>query len=232
MWRGTIRLLLLNLPSPGKLLRPFLNQDAKVKLRVGPHQNQTEWVEDCLGCALGEIVAEAGGPAWDATGFDQLLQRARAELHPRVTIVAETSLEVLEALADLEAAFNRPALQRYNAALADIADQAASLVYPGFLTAIGSDRLADVRRYLEAATRRLERLPQDPEGDSRHMNTIQALEAELDRLQQAMPGEPRLLDVAWLIQELRVSLFAQVLGTREKVSEKRIRNLMHDIEMG
>ncbi len=232
MWHGTIRLLLLNLPSPGKLLRPFLNQDARATLRVGPHQNQTKWVEDCLGCAVGEIVAEAGGPAWDATGFDRLLQRVREELHPRVTTVASNSLEVLEALADLEAAFNRPAVQRYEAALADIADQAASLVYPGFLTAIGSDRLADVRRYLVAATRRIERLSQDPDGDLRHMSTIQALEAELDRLQQAMPGEPRLLDVAWLIQELRVSLFAQVLGTREKVSEKRIRSLMYEIEMG
>jgi ATP-dependent helicase HrpA len=64
------------------------------------------------------------------------------------------------------------------------------------------------------------------------MNTIHALEANLERLQTALPNEPRLIDVAWLIQELRVSLFAQVLGTREKVSEKRIRNLMREIEMG
>ena len=232
MWSGTIRLLLLNLPSPGKLLRPFLSPDAKEILRVGPHQTQTEWVEDCLGCTVGEIMAEAGGPAWDATGFDRLLQRTRDELHPRVTDVARASLEVLEALANLERSFNRPGVQRYQAALTDIADQVASLIYPGFLTAIGSDRLGDVRRYLEAATRRIDRLPQDPEGDSRHMNTIHTLEANLERLQTALPDEARLIDVAWMIQELRVSLFAQILGTREKVSEKRIRKLMHDIEMG
>ncbi len=232
MWRGTTRLLLLNLPSPGKLLRPYLTEDAKALLRVGPHQNQAEWVEDCLGCAVGEIMAEAGGPAWDATGFDRLLRRARDELHLRIATVAGTSLEVFGALADLEAAFNRPAVQRYGAALADIADQAASLVYPRFLTAIGSDRLADVGRYLRAATRRIDRIPHDPDRDLRHMKAVQALEAELERLQSALPDEPRLIEVAWMIQELRVSLFAQVLGTREKVSEKRIRALMHDIEMG
>jgi ATP-dependent helicase HrpA len=232
MWRGTIRLLLLNLPSPGKLLRPFLTPDTKELLRVGPHQNQTEWVEDCLGCAVGEIMSGAGGPAWDATAFDRLLQLARDELAPRITAVARTSLEILEALGDLERVFNRPAVQKHKAALADVANQAASLIYPGFLTAIGSDRLADVRRYLEAATRRIERLPRDPDGDLRHMNTIEALEAELERLRAALPNEPRLNDVAWLIEELRVSLFAQVLGTREKVSEKRIRQLMRKIEMG
>jgi ATP-dependent helicase HrpA len=181
---------------------------------------------------VGEIMTEGGGPAWDATAFDGLLQLARDELDARITTVARTSLEVLEALADLELAFNRPGVQKHEAALADVADQAASLVYPGFLTAIGSDRLVDVRRYLEAATRRIERLPRDPDGDRRHMNTIHALEAELERLQAALPNEPRLNDVAWLIQELRVSLFAQLLGTKEKVSEKRIRQLMHEIEMG
>jgi ATP-dependent helicase HrpA len=232
MWSGTIRLLLLNLPAARKLLRPFLTPDAKETLRVGPHQNQTEWMDDCLGCAVGEIIAEAGGPAWDATGFDRLLARARDQLHSRVIAVASISLEVLEALADLERAFNRPGIDKHQAALADVADQATSLIYPGFLTAIGSDRLPDVRRYLEAATRRLERIPQNPDSDSRHMNTIHALEANLERLQTALPNEPRLIDVTWLIQELRVSLFAQVLGTREKVSEKRIRNLMREIEMG
>ena len=45
MWRGTVRLLLLNLPSPGKLLRPLLDRDAKSGLRAGPHADQTEWVE-------------------------------------------------------------------------------------------------------------------------------------------------------------------------------------------
>ncbi len=99
-------------------------------LRVGPHADQTEWVEDCLGCALGEIITRAGGPAWDATGFDRLLSRARDELHPLVTRVASESLELLAALGEAEAAFNRLDEERHGEVIDDIANQVASLVYP------------------------------------------------------------------------------------------------------
>ncbi|MCP4306002.1 MAG: ATP-dependent RNA helicase HrpA [bacterium] len=232
MWQGTIRLLLLNLPSPGKLLRPFLTPEAKQALRTGPHADQTEWVEDCLGCALGEIVVEAGGPAWDGVGFDRLLTRARDELHTRVTSVAQDSLALLVALESTEVAFNRLDEERHVAAITDIANQVGSLIYPRFLTSIGSERIPDVRRYLEAIERRIDRLPQDAVRDTTNLELVHQLEEELDRLSAAMPDEPRLMDVAWMIQEFRVSLFAQTLGTRGKVSEKRIRNLLTEIEDG
>ncbi|MCP3997454.1 MAG: ATP-dependent RNA helicase HrpA, partial [bacterium] len=232
MWQGTLRLLLLNLPSPGKLLRPLLDQDAKAALRTGPHADQTEWVHDCLGCALGEILTAAGGPAWDAVGFDRLLRRAQDELHPLVTRVAGDSLELLEALQDTERAFNRLDDDRHAPVIADIGSQVGSLVYPGFLTQIGSERINDVRRYLLAIEKRIDRLPQEPQRDTANMDLIHTLEAELDRITAAIPDEPRLMEAAWLIQELRVSLFAQSIGTRGKVSEIRVRRLLHDIEMG
>jgi ATP-dependent helicase HrpA len=175
-------------------------------------------------------VAEAGGPAWDATGFDTLLLTVRDELHPRVTAVARDSLDVLDALRGAELAFNRLDEERHATALRDIADQVGSLIYPGFLTAVGSERLPDIRRYLEAIERRIDRLQQDAARDERMMKRIHDLEKEVDRLQEAMPGEERLMYAAWMIQELRVSLFAQALGTREKVSEKRIRRLLTEIE--
>jgi ATP-dependent helicase HrpA len=232
MWRGTLRLLLLNLPSPGKLLRPLLDQEARATLRTGPHADQTEWVHDCLGCALGEIVTDAGGPAWDAVGFDRLLRRAQDELHPLVTRVARDSLDLFEALQDAEIAFNRLEDDRDAAVMADIGSQVGSLVYPGFLTQIGSERIDDVRRYLLAIAKRIDRLPQDPQRDVANMDLIHSLESELDRITTAIPDEPRLMDAAWLIQELRVSLFAQSIGTRGKVSEVRVRRLLYEIEMG
>ena len=64
------------------------------------------------------------------------------------------------------------------------------------------------------------------------MEIIHGLEAELDRISAALPGDPQLMDAAWLIQELRVSLFAQSIGTKGKVSVKRVRQLLYDIEMG
>jgi ATP-dependent helicase HrpA len=232
MWQGTIRLLLLNLPSPGKVLRPMLDRDARAALRVGPHADQTEWVDDCLGCALGEIITRAGGPAWDATAFDRLLARARDELHPLVTRVAAGSLDLLAVLEEAEIAFNRLDEEHNGAVIDDIANQVASLVYPGFLTRIGSDRIADVTRYLEAIIVRIDRLKSDPVRDAANMALIHDLEAELDRIAAGLPGDPRLMDAAWMIQELRVSLFAQILGTRAKVSEVRVRRFLDEIEMG
>jgi ATP-dependent helicase HrpA len=232
MWQGTVRLLLLNLPSPGKLLRPLVDRETREALRTGPHADQTEWVEDCLGCALREIITTSGGPAWDNAGFDRLLLRARDELHPLVTRVARDSLELLEALEDAEYAYNRLNDDRHDEAIADIGTQVSSLVYPGFLTQIGPARIPDVRRYLLAIARRIDRLLMEPARDAADMAIVQDLESELDRIAAAMPGEPRLMEVAWMLQELRVSLFAQSIGTKGKVSEVRVRRLLHEIEMG
>ena len=139
---------------------------------------------------------------------------------------------MLEKLRLVEIAFNRLDADKYPEVAEDITTQVSSLIYPQFLTMVGSDRLPDLHRYLEAIERRLERLPRDPARDAIHMGRIHALEHELDRLQEAMPGEDRLMEAAWLIQELRVSFFAQAIGTRGKVSEKRVRSLLTEIEMG
>ena len=139
---------------------------------------------------------------------------------------------MLETLQLVEIEFNRADEARFGAVLQDVADQVTSLVYPGFVTAVGSRRLPDIRRYLEAAGRRLQRLAENPARDAELMAVIHELEAELDRLRDALPDEPRLLDIAWMIQELRVSFFAQALGTRGKVSEQRIRRALNEIEMG
>ena len=58
------------------------------------------------------------------------------------------------------------------------------------------------------------------------MERIRELEIERDDLSDAIPGSVELIDVAWMLQELRVSLFAQALGTKGKVSEKRITEMM------
>ena len=95
------------------------------------------------------------------------------------------------------------------------------------MTATGVKRLPDVERYLRAAERRLERLPDAPAPDLDKLRGVQELEAEHARRLAAWPaGRPvpaALRDVPWLLEELRVSHFAQALGTRGQVSAKRIR---------
>jgi ATP-dependent helicase HrpA len=175
-------------------------------------------------------MVKTGGLPWNAVQFDVLLAAVRDELDDELISVAEDSLRALWTLRNVRAVIDAAA-GKYPEAASDVRIQIRRLIYDGFLTGLGADRLADVHRYLEAIDRRLARLPEDPGRDEQLMHRVQALEAEFDDLQEALPPSRSITDIAWMLQELRVSLFAQTLGTREKVSEKRIRSALTDVAM-
>ena len=225
-WDGVRRLLLLTLPSPGKLLRPLLDDSAKLALQSGPYESAAEWAEDCLHAAVDEILA-AGVP-FDAVGFDRLVARARDELDEKVARTGGVSLDVFESLHRVEVAAARLP-DRFGYAVSDVAAQLNGLIYPGFVAALGSDRLADVRRYLDAAAYRLERLAENPARDRERMDGVIALETRYEELLDTLPASDALVAVGWQLQELRVSMFAQAIGTREAVSEKRIRKALDQL---
>jgi ATP-dependent helicase HrpA len=105
-------------------------------------------------------------------------------------------------------------------------------VRPGFVAEAGAARIADVERYLRAAAQRLERLPGALGAERDRLAVVAELEDLLAARLAARPdGErsPELAEVRWLLEELRVSLFAQALGTRRgagPISAKRIRRLL------
>jgi ATP-dependent helicase HrpA len=110
-------------------------------------------------------------------------------------------------------------------AVEDLRAQLARLVHPGFVSATGSRRLADALRYLGAMERRLERLTEAPGRDRDLMLRVQRLEDEYERLlAQWPPGElpVEVEHIHWMLEELRVSFWAQSLGTAYAVSEQRI----------
>jgi ATP-dependent helicase HrpA len=112
----------------------------------------------------------------------------------------------------------------------DMAAQLASLVPADVAVRSGVARLPHVLRYLRAMQRRLGQLPKDVDRDRALMDRVHAVEDAwrdaLDALPPSAPVPPELADVRWLLEELRVSLFAQQLGTAQKVSEKRILALL------
>ena len=118
----------------------------------------------------------------------------------------------------------------YTSALGDIRGQIDSLVRPGFVTRAGVSRLRDLLRYLDAAGRRVERLPADPHRDAERQSVIDRLTRRyLDRLDHVASGPwgqsevgAELAGIPWMIEELRVSLWAQQLGTATPVSETRV----------
>ena len=227
-----VALLLLHLPNPNALLRPLLTNRAKRAIRSGPYEAPGDWVADCVDAAMAAAIDAAGGPAWDAVAFDNLVNRVRATLPDLLDEIGAESLAALETVQSTRLALDQLPTGLFDEAADDVAAQIDRLVYPGFLSAIGAARLPDIHRYLQGALQRLEKLPVNPLRDRESLARLRALEAEHDRLIEAIGLTPDLIDVAWQLEELRISLFAQTLGTSGKVSEKRIRRRLEEITFG
>jgi len=226
MRAGTRRLLLRTLPSPRKVLGPVVTNEVKLALAGLELHDVAALVEDCSTAAVDHLVAAHGGPAWDADGFAALEAGVRAGFTATLLDVGRSAGEVL-----VEAArVRRRLIEADGPALApsvhDMRVQLARLVYPGFVTATGADRLRDLLRYVRAIGRRLDKLPSEPGRDRQRMAAVQELERERERLAARWAPGTAPAEVAatrWLVEELRVSVFAQALGTSRPVSEPRIR---------
>ncbi|MEU9833140.1 ATP-dependent RNA helicase HrpA [Streptosporangium sp. NPDC048047] len=227
MWEGTRRLLLLNTPSPAKQVLGRLDNQAKLALSRSPHAGAVALFDDCVACAADRLMSEYGGPVWDGPAFTALHDKVRAELFDTTEEVVS---RVRDILAVWHAVSSRLAEARSTPAVEDVRDQVGDLVYPGFVTATGHKRLTDLLRYLRAAERRLEKMADDPFRDEERMYKIHDLEDEYHDLVEKLPPARRADDdvreIRWMIQELRVSYFAQTLGTPYPISDKRIRKAM------
>jgi ATP-dependent helicase HrpA len=229
MWAGTRKMLRLNLPSPMKFITRSLTNQAKLVLNRNPHGSVAALLEDCVDCAVDKLVTDNGGPVWDEAGFAVLLEKVRGGLNSGVLDVLSEVERILRAANDVEArlADTRGPAQ----SLADIRAQLTGLVYRGFVTDTGQDRLPNLVRYLRAIERRLEKLPTDPTRDLDRLADVEWLTEEYRTLLAAQPAgtfNAALRDVRWMLEELRVSYFAQTLGTAYPVSTKRILRAMDE----
>ncbi|HZI97424.1 MAG TPA: DUF3418 domain-containing protein, partial [Actinomycetales bacterium] len=115
-------------------------------------------------------------------------------------------------------------------ALADVQSQLDGLVHRGFVTEVGATRLPDLLRYLRGVDVRLERLTGDVVRDRDATGVVQRLAEEYARVVSSLPASRRLDDdvvhVRWMLEELRLSLFAQTVKTAYPVSDKRIRKAL------
>jgi ATP-dependent helicase HrpA len=226
MWAGTRRLLLEAIPSPVRFVLDRQTNQAKLTLSRYRHGSATDLFADCLAAAADDLIAANGGPAWDEAGFKRLLDAVREEL-PAATLEVVSAVERALAVAgQVEARLAELTNPAFAPAIADVRAQLDDLVYPGWVTATGRRRLGDVRRYLRAMVQRLERLPGDLSRDAERMAGVARVTAAwreaLDRLPAAGRPDPALAELRWMLEELRVSYFAQSLGTPYPVSEKRV----------
>jgi ATP-dependent helicase HrpA len=224
MRRGTRRLLLLQVPSGVRSIAGRLPASAKLAMSRHPYPSTAALLDDCAACAADRVIEEAGGPAWDAAGFACLVEAARSRLAVLTAAVVQDAAWALAEAHEVELRLGRAGLDA--AVAGDIRAQFAALVYPGFIAATGAARLPDLVRYLRAITRRLDKLAESLPRDAERMAAVHRVTDAYRRVIAGLPEAERAgadaTAVRWMIEELRVSLFAQTLGTPAPVSEKRI----------
>jgi ATP-dependent helicase HrpA len=226
MWAGTRRLILLGAPSPVKSIAGGLSTRAKLALSHNPHGGVAAMFADCVNCAADYLMAEAGGPAWDREGFERLSASVRSGLHEVTAEVVNQVEAALRLAHSVGARLDDNYADLLQPAVADMRAQLSGLIYPGFVAATGYRRLPHLTRYLRGIERRLDKLPENPARDAANMaiarRAEQACQQAVADLPAARRDQPDVTEVRWMLEELRVSLFAQTLGTQGPVSENRI----------
>ncbi|GIF66444.1 ATP-dependent helicase [Asanoa ishikariensis] len=234
MIAGTRRLLLLSLPNPATFLQGRLTNQQKLALSRNPHRNVADLLRDCAGAAVDRLVDQAGGPAWDPAGFTALRDAVRADLVDTVAAVVSRVERALAAQHAVDQRIGRMSALDALATLTDVKAQISRLIYPGFVTATGWTHLGDLPRYLSAVERRLDRLGQDVARDRNGQARIAQVQKEYDAMLAALSPSRRraeaVAEIRWMIEELRVNVFAQALGTPYPVSEQRIYKAMDAAE--
>jgi ATP-dependent helicase HrpA len=224
------RLLLLTLPPAARFLQGRLDNRAKLELsRANPYRSIADLLDDCAGAAVDRLVADAGGPAWDAAAFAALREAVRADLVDAVAGVVAEVRAVLATAYDVRQRLDAIRDPAVAPAVADIRQQLAGLVHPGFVTETGWRRLHHLPRYLRAIAYRLDRLPGNLARDRQLMAQVHEIESEYREVRTSFPAGDALTEIRWMIEELRVGLFAQSLGTAYPVSDKRIYRAMDQL---
>ena len=158
----------------------------------------------------------------DKASFTARKEEARGRLSLIAQEIARLVTAIVPEAAPLPKKLN--GLKAFGAAVADVEQQLARLFPRGFIVATPAAQLAHYPRYLKAISARLERLKADPARDQQRMNEVALVQTPFLREVAARRGvsDPRLEEFRWLLEELRVSLFAQELRTPMPVSAKRL----------
>jgi ATP-dependent helicase HrpA len=233
--RGVRRLLLLNTQPPWKRLLALLTNQQKLSLGHNPHGSVPALLEDALAAAVDSVVAEQpGATVRTPAQFEAALAGVRQLSVPRVLEIVEWLVPILDTAREVSLRLQRLTTPAAADMAVDLRRQLDALVRPGFVADVGHRRLPRMVVWLRAMAERLDKGVQDLPRDRQRMEEVQVVEAELQTFLANLPPhrrqDPDVLDVVWSVQELRVSLFAQRLGTAGPISPKRVYAAMDAVE--
>ncbi|MFI3247086.1 MAG: ATP-dependent RNA helicase HrpA [Ferrimonas sp.] len=227
---GLRRLLLINVPNPVKYLQQNLPNKAKLAMYFNPFGRVDVLISDCIDAGIDQIIDGQGITVQDDASFAQARELVRAELGDTVVAIGQQVEQVLTTWGAIKKRLKGRISLEIAFAMSDIQAHLERLVYPGFVADCGWQRLEDIVRYLKGIERRLEKLPVDPNRDRLQLLKIQKVEQAyqdaLTRIPKGQPVSDALKEIRWMLEEYRISCFAQTLGTKYPISDKRISNAL------
>jgi ATP-dependent helicase HrpA len=229
---GVRRLLLNAIPSPVAYVQQHLTSAEKLTLAASGYPNTKALFDDCLAAVVDAVLyrVKPDGQVFMRAEFETIRDRVSGvvmdSMFETVSLVSRT----LAAARGAEKALSGAADMTLLAALTDARAQLQNLVPAGFVAATGIDRLRHLPRYLAGITWRIEKLPDNPTRDRVWMTEVQTAESRYTdaggRIPLAPHSPPSIVHARWMLEELRISLFAQPLGTAETVSLQRIQKVL------
>tara|TARA_Y100000782_G_scaffold74515_1_gene80380 strand:+ start:14959 stop:18849 length:3891 start_codon:yes stop_codon:yes gene_type:complete len=232
--QGLRRLVLLNVPSPIKYLQQNLPNKSKLGLYFNPFGKVNDLIDDCIAAAVDSLLTKYGNIR-TAEAFEKAKEQIRGELGDTVVEIATQVEQVLSIAHGLNKRMKGRVDLTMITAHGDIKSQLQSLVFKGFVSQHGAAKMTDLIRYLKAIERRLEKLPVDPNRDRLCVLELEKVAEQYQKLTnkipKGMPVPEEISNIFWMQQELRVSLFAQTLGTPYPVSAKRVLNAIKESEL-
>ena len=225
---GIGRLLRLSVSSPVKAIERQLDPRTRLTLGANPDGSLAALLDDCADAAVAALVT---APVWARDEFIALRDRVGKSLVSATLDVVSRVEKVLAAAHEAQLLVPAQPTRAQAESITDVRAQLGRLLPPRFVTRTGAARLTDLVRYLSAVRRRLDQLPHAINADHQRMAQVHAVQDAYDDLIQALPPARKTAadvgDIAWQIEELRVSLWAQQLGTPRPISEQRIYRAIH-----
>ncbi|MGV3711657.1 ATP-dependent RNA helicase HrpA [Pseudolysinimonas sp.] len=225
---GVRRLLALALPSPAGYVRDHLTAAEKLALAASPYPSANALLDDAL---LATITDLTGGRApRDQTGFEALRTDVSGGLVDGMFATVSTAARVLTAAREVDRAISATSSLAFLGPLGDARSQLDALVHPGFVATTGVARLRRVPVYLDGLKHRVAKLTENPGRDRAWQTEVEQAVRLYEEVGGTLPPapdtDPRLVAVRWMLEELRLSLFAQHLGAAGPISVPRIRKAL------
>ncbi|AHL76484.1 ATP-dependent helicase HrpA [Stutzerimonas stutzeri] len=233
--RALQRLLLQQLSEPAKYLRSKLPGLTDMALLYRDMAKVDALVEDILLASLDSCILEGEAQLpRDGAALAALAERKRGDWAPHAERLARQVLEILKLWHGLQKRFKGKIDLAQAVALNDIKSQVGNLVYPGFVRETPAEWLKEYPRYLKAIEQRLEKIGAQLQRDRVWSGELagywEQYQARLKKHQQEGKRDPELAMYRWMLEEYRVSLWAQQLGTKTAVSDKRLNKQWGQVE--